>query len=58
MVKRKPAHLKVRAHADVIAWLRAEEAEAIEALRQKFGTEISLAPEEGWAAPKYQVSEG
>jgi len=58
MVKRKPAHLKIRAHADVIAWLRAEEAEAIEALRQKFGTEISLVPEEGWGTAKFQVSEG
>ncbi|MEE9181550.1 MAG: Rne/Rng family ribonuclease [candidate division NC10 bacterium] len=58
MVKRKPAHLNIRAHPDVINWLRAEEGEAIEALQQKHGGEISLAPQEGWLAQKYQVSEG
>ncbi len=58
MVKRKPAHLNIRAHPDVINWLRAEEGEAIEALQQKHGGEISLALQEGWLAQKYQVSEG
>lgn len=58
MVKRKPAYLKIRAHGEVVNWLRAEEAEGIEALRQKYGTELSLIPEEGWTAQKYQVVEG
>ncbi len=58
MVKRKPGHLKIRAHPEAVNWLRAEEAEVIEALQQKFGSEISLALEEGWPVEKYQVSEG
>jgi hypothetical protein len=41
-----------------VNWLRVEEAEVIEALQQKFGSEISLALEEGWPVEKYQVSEG
>jgi ribonuclease G len=58
MVKRKSADVKIRAHPEVINWLRAEEGEAIEALQQKYGGEISLAPEGGWPAQKYQVGEG
>ena len=58
MVKQKPPHLKVRAHPDVINWLRAEEGEAIEALQQKYGSEITLAPEGGWTAQKHQIAEG
>ncbi|MFQ5801781.1 MAG: ribonuclease E/G [Candidatus Methylomirabilales bacterium] len=58
MVKRKPAHLKIRAHPEAVNWLRAEEAEVIEALQQKFESEISLVLEEGWPVEKYQVSEG
>lgn len=58
IVKRKPGQLKIRAHPDVINWLREEEGEAIEALQQKYGSEISLTPEGGWTAQKYQVAEG
>ena len=58
MVKREPAYLKIRAHAEVINWLRVEEGEVIEALQQKYRSEISLLSEEGWSAQKYQVSEG
>jgi ribonuclease G len=58
MVKRKSADVKIRAHPEVINWLRAEEGEAIEALQQKYGSEISLAPEGGWPTQKYQVGEG
>ncbi len=58
MVKREPTHLRIRAHPDVINWLRAEEAEVIEALQQRYRGEISLVSEEGWAAHKYNVSEG
>ena len=58
MVKREPAYLKIRAHAEVINWLREEEGEVIEALQQKYRSEISLVSEEGWSAQKYQVAEG
>ncbi len=58
MVKRKPNHVKIRAHPEVVNWLRVEEAEVIEALQQKFGTEIALTPEEGWPIEKSQISEG
>jgi ribonuclease G len=58
MFKKKPAKLKVRAHSEVISWLKAEEAEVIEALQQKFGSEITLASEESWLAQKYQFAEG
>jgi len=56
--KRKPAYLKIRAHPDIINWLRAEEGEAIEALQLKHGSEISLVPEGGWTPQKYQLGDG
>ena len=58
MFRRKPAKLKVRAHPEVINWLKAEEAEVIEALQQNFGSEIALVPEGSWLASKYQLAEG
>lgn len=58
LLKKKPAKLKVRAHPEVINWLKAEEAEVIEALQQNFGSEITLVPEESWLAQKYQLTEG
>lgn len=58
MVKRKPAHINIRANPEVIAWVRAEEGEAVEALQRKYGSEIALTPEAGWTAQKYQIGEG
>jgi hypothetical protein len=41
----------------VAAWLKAEEAEVIEALQQQYGGEITLAAEEAWPPAKYQLQE-
>ncbi|MFQ5839094.1 MAG: ribonuclease E/G [Candidatus Methylomirabilales bacterium] len=58
MFRRKPPWLKIRGHSEVMAWLQAEEGEALRALQQQYGSEITLQVEEGWTIQKYQVSEG
>jgi len=57
LYRRKPPQIRIRAHPDVTAWLKAEEAEVIEALQQQYGGEIILAAEESWPAAKYQLQE-
>jgi ribonuclease G len=57
LYRRKPSQLRIRAHPDVTAWLKAEEAEVIEALQQQYGGEVTLAPEESWPLAKYQLQE-
>ena len=57
LYRRKPSQVRIRAHPDVAAWLKAEEAEVIEALQQQYGGEITLAAEEAWPPAKYQLQE-
>jgi ribonuclease G len=58
LYRRKPPQLRIRAHPDVTAWLKAEEAEVIEALQEQYGGEVALAAEESWPLAKYQLQEG
>jgi Ribonuclease G/E len=57
LYRRKPPQVRIRAHPDVTAWLKAEEAEVIEALQQQYGGEITLGAEDSWQLTKYQVQE-
>jgi RNA-binding protein YhbY len=52
------ARVKVRAAADLIEWMRAEEAEIIERLQQSLGGEVELLPEETYPSGKYSLLEG
>jgi ribonuclease G len=50
--------VKVRAAADLIEWMKAEEAEIIDRLQQSLGGEIELLPEESYPSGKYSLLEG
>jgi hypothetical protein len=52
------ARIKVRASPDLVEWIKAEEAEIVEALQQSLGGEIDLVPEETYASGKYSLLEG
>jgi len=50
--------IKIRASRDLVDWIKAEEAEIIETLRQNLGGEIELISEETYPAGKYSLLEG
>ncbi|HTU00345.1 MAG TPA: Rne/Rng family ribonuclease [Candidatus Sulfotelmatobacter sp.] len=50
--------IKIRAAPDLVDWIKAEEAEIVEALQQNLGGEIDLVPEETYPPGKYTLLEG
>jgi len=52
------ARIKLRASSDLVDWIKAEEAEIVEALQQTLGGEIELQAEESYAPGKYSLLEG
>lgn len=50
--------IKIRAAADLIDWIRAEEAEIIESLTRSLGGEIELQLEESYPPGRYSLLEG
>jgi ribonuclease G len=50
--------IKIRAAADLIAWIKAEEAEILQALTQTLGGDIELQVEETYPPGKYSLLEG
>ncbi len=50
--------IKIRAARDLVDWMKAEEAEVLDTLRQTLGGEIEILPEETYPPGKYSLLEG
>ena len=50
--------IKIRAAADLVEWMKAEEGEIIDSLQQTLGGEIELISEETYPSGKYSLLEG
>ena len=50
--------IRIRAAADLIEWIKAEEMEIVERLQQSLGGDIDLVLEEGFPSGKYALLEG
>jgi ribonuclease G len=58
MARKALPRIKIRAARDLVEWIKAEEAEIVEALQQRLGGEIELLVEESYPAGKYSLLEG
>lgn len=58
LLKKRLKRIRIKAHPDIIGWLKAEEAEIIGVLQENYKKEVVLISDDTLASGKYQLLEG